>query len=603
MAIEAIIQHKACTQIDISRINIREISVSQALIIPETTEVETLFTLKPLDEGTRRSSDSWYAFKVFSWTLEGGWMEHCRGQIAIVRERKRNEVEGETTQGIARCTHKDRVWKIEERCYSRVDSQKLYDGLTSIGFDYGPSMAGLSDCHVGDKCASALARVPDTASGMPHQFEPGLILHPAFLDTCIQIFWPMLGVGQNELEGLYLPTFIKNMSINPKMKIKPGDRLRVLGSTSRVHSSTEGLIDCITVVDPDDAENPGVTYEGLVLAALSDISSMRERKDHSSYLKVEWQPSLDLLQPEKFHEYFKLEPAPGVELRKPRTFERAALYYFEATLHRVTDAHFDLLQAHHKKFFLSMKQQLAEARKGKNPRLEAQWEAINSHERKELPQLLRSLGTTGELICKIGPKIPQILLEGLDPLPLMFEDDLLGRYYRDSAPLMRNYLQTAMLVNNIAHENPQLRILEVGAGTGGASFPILEVLGGCNGETPRFKDYLFTDISDEHFGAAQSQLKHSLKSLVTFRTLDIDLDPIAQGFEPEQFDLIIASNVLHLTKQLRQTMNNIRTLLKPGAKLLTMDITTPTAQLFPFALLPSWWAGMFIPSGLLCYCR
>ena len=38
-----------------------------------------------------------------------------------------------------------------------------------------------------------------------------------------------------------------------------------------------------------------------------------------------------------------------------------------------------------------------------------------------------------------------------------------------------------------------------------------------------------------------------------FAILDIEKDPMTQGFAPQQFDLIIAANVLHATKNLHET--------------------------------------------------
>lgn len=59
-----------------------------------------------------------------------------------------------------------------------------------------------------------------------------------------------------------------------------------------------------------------------------------------------------------------------------------------------------------------------------------------------------------------------------------------------------------------------------------------------------------------------------------YRKLDIEQDPVLQGFQPESYDLVIASNVLHATANMTKTMRNVRSLLRPGGKALIGEITT-----------------------------
>ena len=51
----------------------------------------------------------------------------------------------------------------------------------------------------------------------------------------------------------------------------------------------------------------------------------------------------------------------------------------------------------------------------------------------------------------------------------------------------------------------------------------------------------YTDISSGFFPAAKERFK--LFSNIEFATLDVNKDPVAQGFEEGEFDLIIAANV------------------------------------------------------------
>ena len=78
-----------------------------------------------------------------------------------------------------------------------------------------------------------------------------------------------------------------------------------------------------------------------------------------------------------------------------------------------------------------------------------------------------------------------------------------------------------------------------------------------------------------------------------FKTLDIEKDIVEQGYVEHSYDLVIASLVLHATRDLRKTLNNTRRLLKPGGYLLMQEITNTDVLRVGFAMsgLPGWWLG------------
>ena len=591
MAVEAKRQHAESRNATYSKIELREISNNQPLIILEGVDVEMMLTLRPLDKNSGTSSESWDEFKIYSWTEAASWVEHCRGQVAALSDRKHNDVEGAHSSNLARSARQDQIREIESACVSKVDSQKIYEAASNIGIDYGPCMTMLADCRAGGQHAMGSVQVPDTASTMPRQSETPLIVHPAFLDNCLQVVWPLLGAGQTEIKGLYLPTFVKNFCVRLDRRAQNRDHVKVFGTTAVSPHPSERLVESILVINPNEAEKlPAITFDGLVMVSLNDGQSTKEKREKSIYSKIHWEPCLDLLGSKEFQDHFRLETAPNEEMSTMKDLERAALFYFEAALKNVTDAHYDSLQDHHKRFYRLMQKQLNSAKRGENPVLEAQWDTSSDSERKEFLEMVRSRGVSGEFTCKIGEHISEILLNRLDTLSLMLEDGLLEKFYRHSAPLIRNNKQAALLVNCLAHENPNLRVLEIGAGTGGVTLPVLEKLGGVSGQVPRFQDYVFTDISSGFFENAQEKLK-AWSTFVTYRKLNIEEDPISQDFEPEAFDLVIAANVLHATTRMTRTLSNVRKLLKPGGQLLLVEITTTRAQFFPFGTIPGWWAG------------
>ena len=127
-----------------------------------------------------------------------------------------------------------------------------------------------------------------------------------------------------------------------------------------------------------------------------------------------------------------------------------------------------------------------------------------------------------------------------------------------------------------------LRILEIGGGTGGMTSFVLPVL------PEHCTEYVFTDVSPRF--TAHAQHKFARYPFLQSRTLDIERDPLEQGFDPHSFDVIIASDVLHATSDLRQTLERIKQLLGSGGTLVIVELTRPWLFMTSiFGLLKGWW--------------
>ncbi|KAH8701279.1 hypothetical protein GQ44DRAFT_764593 [Phaeosphaeriaceae sp. PMI808] len=79
---------------------------------------------------------------------------------------------------------------------------------------------------------------------------------------------------------------------------------------------------------------------------------------------------------------------------------------------------------------------------------------------------------------------------------------------------------------------------------------------------------------------------------MTFKVCDIEKDPIDEGYVEGAYDVIVAANVLHATRNLADTMRHVRLLLKPGGYLVVMEITGDLLRLgYLMGALPGWWLG------------
>lgn len=106
--------------------------------------------------------------------------------------------------------------------------------------------------------------------------------------------------------------------------------------------------------------------------------------------------------------------------------------------------------------------------------------------------------------------------------------------------------------------------------------------------------YTYTDLSVGFFGLAE-KLFEAYSDKMEFKTFDVEKSPKSQGFEPNSYDIVIASNCLHATLSLETTLANTRELLKPGGYLLILELTMPIEVIRTntiFGVLPGWWLGV-----------
>ncbi len=132
----------------------------------------------------------------------------------------------------------------------------------------------------------------------------------------------------------------------------------------------------------------------------------------------------------------------------------------------------------------------------------------------------------------------------------------------------------------------QVRILEIGAGTGGTSAAILQAL------MPYAQSirYTYTDISAKfvNFGRETFGRDHAFAE---FKLLDVEKPLQAQGYETAGYDIVLAANVLHATQTIQISLSQVKYLLVANGMLVLNEVTR--FQNFTtaiFGLLDGWWA-------------
>jgi thioesterase domain-containing protein/3-oxoacyl-(acyl-carrier-protein) synthase/acyl carrier protein/ubiquinone/menaquinone biosynthesis C-methylase UbiE len=191
--------------------------------------------------------------------------------------------------------------------------------------------------------------------------------------------------------------------------------------------------------------------------------------------------------------------------------------------------------------------------------------------------------------------LPDILTGQVSATDIMFPDSsmkLVEGIYKNNPTadffnqVLADTLEAWILERISQDENAGIRIIEVGAGTGGTSAEVLEKI---RPYSDHIREYCYTDISKAFLMHAETEYG-SDNTFLTYKIFNVEKSPKEQDIETGCYDAAIATNVLHATKSIRETLRNVKAVLKTKGMLLLNEMTDN--NLFThltFGLLEGWW--------------
>ena len=192
-----------------------------------------------------------------------------------------------------------------------------------------------------------------------------------------------------------------------------------------------------------------------------------------------------------------------------------------------------------------------------------------------------------DLLCHCAENIPGILLDKIDPMEVLFPNgsiELVKSLYESDTFRIMHQLTNFSFKSffDLNKTIGKIKILEIGSGTGSTTKHILPLLKGLDVE------YHFTDISPLFLKEAQNIF--SEYDFISYKVIDIEKCLDKQGVTLNSYDLIIASNVLHATRDLKNTFSNVKQLLKNHGVLFMLEGTTPFLWIdLVFGITTGWW--------------
>ena len=563
------------------------VDITRALLVPDSEEgVEVAFSLR-LDTPTSLGSAN--EFRIMSWTQEDGWSEHCRGTVQVVYQTLGKEALSNNTFDMS---------EVKDSCKTEVACQQIYERFDKVGMGYGPYFQGITVASASQNQVVGTVSVTDTASTMPNGFAFDRLVHPASMDAMLQMSLVALAGGDaNKITKPFVPTWIDEVTVAGDIQAGPGQQMEVFAD-AKLNGFREFNGNVIAV---SDSGRQVLTMQGLKFTSLSSSTVTGDENNGPPKIAATavWEPDVSMLDVATMNPILDASVTSVYDYDQMRDRELLGYYFIDQVLQQINEeSEFAEMHDYHQKFFRYMQEQRSLVVAGNHPFQTEEWADLTApHVAQKINNIianLRASDADGQMFARMGPALTAVLRKEVDPLALMMKDNLLFDYYDCAAGAEYTYPKVKRYISLLSHKYPGLDFLEIGAGTGGLTKPVLEALSGAaNRKYPRCKSYTYTDISTGFFEKAAVKFQES-EDVLDFLRLDIEQDPTTQpGFENKQFDVIIASNVLHATTDMHRTMSNARKLLRPGGKLVLLEVTRNTiGRSLIFGNLAGWWASI-----------
>ncbi|KAI4194227.1 MAG: hypothetical protein LQ350_007892 [Teloschistes chrysophthalmus] len=567
---------------------IKDAEFSAPILITSLSEVvETYISLSPVNE-----SKSEHHFKIVVQKSNTVWEQVCEGSVRADYGRmpsdvNREEEEVELAKEL-RTLHASASWT------GALGSSDMYKTLKDIGLDYGPTFQALDEVKYSD-CNEAMATVMpykgcEGASEHPEETKR-MTVHPTTLDRLFQLSFVAMSQGGQVPLGTMVPTRVSKVWVSSLGIGKSASDLQTVHC--RTERTSRRLAQSHLLVLTQSAKEARVLLEGLELTSVSsplDALQVPQKADNFCH-HLCWSVDLDLLSNAQVHQYCEAarntKSEPVDEMKDLETlvlcFGAQALQQFEQLDRTLVDAMTRYTAWLQRQLGLHLAEDSGENHQSKR-------DLLYSHDYlQEIRDRLATASRNEVLFVKIGLQLPKILLGEVDALKFMFEDEqLLPNLYKELISDSSAFDAVSSYLDAAVQKQPNMKFLEIGAGTGATTDHILDTIG-TPANASRYEEYVFTDLSSSFFDKAQKRF--GTHKRMSYRTLNIEQDPLDQGFDGEGYDVVIASMVLHATRSLVDTLKNVRKLLKPGGKLILVELVAPQKKWvgFVFGLLPGWW--------------
>lgn len=425
-----------------------------------------------------------------------------------------------------------------------IKSEDLYESLSQLEYSYSGPFRALHGLrrklgHVTGWVSTPAALDAGAGIGEAHEDEEEkqLLIHPAMLDAAFQaVLLAKSAPFDGSLWSMHVPQRIARVSIDPTLCAShiPSTRETKLPLDAWLPenvSTTTFLGDVNVFPDVSDEQqleqleqHAMIQVEGLECVPFSSATATDDKEPLSVVI---WGPaSPDARRAALVDVGLDLDSPDPKEIALAQYLERVAYFYLQK-LQREIPATDPCRGPEHplSRLFVFAEYVEHRVRSGQLPFWRDEWQSDTSETLYEAG-LANGYASTvdARLLRRIGDNMRDIASGKVTAIEVaMGPDRLLHQYYPAALGMSHNTRYLAATVAQITHRYPRCRMLEIGAGTGGATKAVLGSIGDA------FASYAFTDVSSGFFPTAQEHFADKpWAGKMTYKVLDITRDPFDQ---------------------------------------------------------------------------
>ncbi|KAE8417625.1 hypothetical protein BDV36DRAFT_256648 [Aspergillus pseudocaelatus] len=570
---------------------LKDVKFQRAIVVPRTADgIETNLLLRTMLEGGDIAS--WMEFRLCSYENEE-WQENCHGYIKI--DHGSTDELTEQGQDLEDWLQQDN--ETAKACTIEMDHARLYERLQKCGYEFGPEFQTVlsGKCNKEHQATASIKVFQWPAN----QYPQAHVIHPTTLDGILHLSSAAIAASDMSTKSpTAIPTGIRSLWV-AKQGLSGPSIVTLHASTWKKAMHSRGYEFDVSATD-EQRTHLLAQVRGLQSTIVADSTrdASKDTEAKTTAYHISRVPDLDFLSTERLAKYCEQalpqEPEP-VGFFKELNF---VLYKFldDAVKDLNGDAaNDDGIQPHIRRYTEWARQQRTKYHSGRLPLSQDRWADYlqNPEYFEEACQRVASANDLGYAFVHTGRNLVSIIRGEQNSLQFLFTGDMMEAWYNEVNNRAGCFSTWGLYLKTLAKKNPTMRILEIGAGTGGSTGHILNTLSvDCDDGNPLYMSYDYTDISPAFFERAAERFARFPR--ISFKNLDINEDPVMQGFQLESYDLIVAANVLHATPNIKATMQNVRKLLKPNGKAMLYEITRPEIIRSGFiaGLMEGWWAGV-----------
>lgn len=511
-AIEAAVAMSRAREVSVSLIEILALDIAKALTFDsDDSGVETIISLTNLQQDDK-AIEALFRFNASSqFDTASSVPLHASGRVRV-----RLGQEDKAALPLRGCM---------EDGLSKVEAADFYASLERLDYHYEGSFRSLS----------GLRRKLGFATGYITQEPSRLLLHPAVLDAAFQsLLLAHCAPNSGALWSLHVPRNIRAVRVNPYLRAT--GKMREVGPMAFDCMQPAGMKGFEGDVDlffgAEGGEHAMVQIEGLQCVPFSRPIA---QDDKAMFTTVVW----DVAAPNASVVAYDGE-ATEEKLRLACLLDRMAVFFLRRLEMGIPHDHHARTDGVYQQYFQFASHTLSCLRAGKLPLCSQKWEE-DTLEDLVAAYMPYMHAIDVKLLKAIGDNIVDIATGRIQAIEVGMQDNMLSQMYEYGLGFQENAIYLARLVKQIVHRFPHMDILEIGAGTGGATKLIFSEIG------HTYSSYTYTDISSGFFEAAQLMFASRVDKML-YKVLDINKDVGQQGYPEHSYDLVVASAVLHASE-------------------------------------------------------